>query len=53
MDIFIFGSMNFYSRGSGRQGRGIGNRPRGVWYHGGNKNIIFSVHFNANSKEFN
>ena len=53
MDKFIFGSRNFYSGRSIGQGRGRGNRPRGVWKHGRNKKIRFLVHFNANYEEFN
>lgn len=45
--------MSFYSRGSSRQGRGRSNIPRGIWQHGRNKKIIFSVHFNVDYEEFN
>jgi hypothetical protein len=50
--------MRFFSRGSNRSdNRGNrGNRGRGpnaFWQRGRNKRMIFSIHFDANSKEFN
>ena len=44
--------MIFYSKVFGRQGRGRGNRPLGIWKHGRNKKIRLYVHFNAYSEEF-
>ena len=44
--------MSFYYRGSSRQSRGRGHIPHGLWKHGRNKNIRFSLHFNADSEEF-
>lgn len=45
--------MSFYSRGFGRKGKGRDNRPRVVWKHSRNKKIIFSMHSNVDSEEFN
>jgi len=45
--------MSFFSRGSKGSRRGRGRRPNVVWQEGRNKRIRFSVHFDANSKEFN
>jgi hypothetical protein len=43
--------MSFFNRGSGGRVNGVrGRRPNEFW---GNKRLFFSIHLDANSKEFN
>jgi hypothetical protein len=44
--------MIFFSRGSHGRNRNRGRGPNNFW-HMGNKRLIFSIHFDVDSEEFN
>jgi hypothetical protein len=45
--------MNFFNRGRRGNNRGRGKRPNMLWKEGRNKKLIFSIHFDVDSEEFN
>ena len=52
LNIDVFSTMSFQSRGSRRSIRGRGDRGQHLWQHGGDRKIRFLVNFDANSNDF-
>jgi hypothetical protein len=45
--------MSFFNMGNKGNKGGRGKRPNMFWQEGRNKKIIFSIHFDVDSQEFN
>ena len=48
----VFPTMSFHNMGSRRSIIGRGGRGQYLWKHGGDRKIIFALHFDANSNDF-